>query len=369
MKMDILTMDKQALELHTQLKDAINSNKKVLKLNPEVYYLRGDLLEDKFCFISNNDSGLKRILFDFDKVDEFVIDGNGARLVFFGNIMPFHIANSNNITIRNLTIDWQRPFFSQAIVTKTEDKTIFFKIDLEQYPLTVDRGRLVAHDQYGWQTNELWNMLCFDPESKELMQDMPENWHLSCYHKAESLGNGNFKIEAEFPKLPPKDTPIVFMHGNRVAPGIFIDTSKNINVENVTVHHAPGMALIAQVSENIKLQQYNVKPSGDRLFSSWVDASHFVDCNGHILLDNCRFEGQFDDASNIHGAFWNVIARNPQNSIRIQILHNQQAGILNILPGDTVGLHDKTTHRLVHITQAVNITPINKNFYDLTLAS
>jgi len=365
--LNISHFDQQAFELNSKLKSAINEGSKEIILSPGEFHLRGNLLEDKYCFVSNNDSGWKRILFDFTGVDNFVLDGNGAHLIFYGEIMPIRISNSSNITIKNLTIDWHRPFFSQGIVTKTESNTIFFNVDTEKYPLNADTGRLIAYDGLGWQTNDLWNMLCYDSNRQEIIPDMPENWHLSNYHKAEVLSHGEFKIEASFAQLPTVNTPIVFMHGNRVAPGIFIDASKNIRIEATTVHHAPGMAMIAEVSENITLHKYNVLPSGDRLFSSWVDASHFVDCNGHILIENCRFEGQFDDASNIHGVFWDVIEKISNQKIRVQIIHPQQVGILNIVVGDQIALHEKYTHQFVHMTNALEIEPLNNNIYDITL--
>lgn len=72
----------------------------------------------KVLHLSNNDDGLKNILFDLSSRENLVIDGNGAELILHGHIIPFYFRNAKNITIKNLTIDWAHPFFAQGEVTE-----------------------------------------------------------------------------------------------------------------------------------------------------------------------------------------------------------------------------------------------------------
>lgn len=195
-----------------------------------------------------------------------------------------------------------------------------------------------------------------------------ENWHLWRMHRATALGEGRFRLEAAFTENYAPGTPIVLMHGRRAAPGVWIEESSDVRFEQVTVHHAPGMAFIAQMSRDVTLDRCRVEPSGDRLFSSWVDASHFVDCEGAIRLLGCRFTGQFDDAGNIHGTFWKISARPAANVLRAEIRHRQQRGIRQYRPGDLARLYTRSGMRPLHTTRVVDCRFINESLAEITFA-
>jgi hypothetical protein len=231
----------------------------------------------------------------------------------------------------------------------------------------VDNGRLVAyHDNY-WSTDVLWNMLCFDINRKELLPEQDENWHLKDYHFAEQLNSTTIRLFAHYTTVPCKGTLIAFMHGNRVCPGIVIDNSEFVTVQGVTVHHAMGMALIAQVSNNITLDRFNVVPSQGRVFSSWVDATHFADCDGTIELKDCCFKGQFDDASNIHGAFWNVDKIHSSKKIAVKIMHPQQAGVVVFRKGDVVKFYHRKSLGYLSENTIANVKIHSNSEYELDL--
>ena len=69
------------------------------------------------------------------------------------------------------------------------------------------------------------------------------------------------------------------------------------------------MGVIAQRSKDIELDSVNVIPSPgkNRMISITADATHFINCKGHIKMNACTFLNQKDDATNIHG--WYAVAR------------------------------------------------------------
>ena len=77
--------------------------------------MRPDRAVEKYQFISNNDESLKRIAFDLVGMRDFEIDGNGTELLFTGFISPFSLEDCENITVRDLTIDFTRTFNSEEI--------------------------------------------------------------------------------------------------------------------------------------------------------------------------------------------------------------------------------------------------------------
>jgi hypothetical protein len=49
-----------------------------------------------------------------------VIGGNGSRLIFHGRVTPFTIIGSSDITLRDLTIDWQVPFHCEGDIDRVD---------------------------------------------------------------------------------------------------------------------------------------------------------------------------------------------------------------------------------------------------------
>jgi hypothetical protein len=353
-------------ELHARLQEAILARTD-LTLDGRECHCIGTYLPERFCHVFNNDHGLKRILFDLDHAENLVLDGQGARLVFYGEVLPIRVGFSRNITIKNLTIDWHRPAFTQAEVIASREGELEFQVDLDAYPLYAAGGRLVACDLHGWHTSSLWNLLPFDPARREV-SSKAENWHLHQFHRATDLGRGRFRLQAGFTETIPPGVPIVLMHGDRVAPGIFVEESEGVTLENVTVHHAPAMGFVAQLSRNLTLDGFHVEPSGDRLFSTWVDATHFVDCGGRIQMKGCRLRGQFDDASNIHGSFSREAERLGPAKIRLMAIHPQRYGPFAVRKGSGIAFHRPSDMAMVLVTRVVEAKAVNQTTCDVTVA-
>jgi parallel beta-helix repeat protein len=80
----------------------------------------------------------------------------------------------------------------------------------------------------------------------------------------------------------------------------------DVTVSNVTVHAAPGMGLVGELTTNITLRRFNVqiRPGSGRLMSTTADATHFAGCKGSVSLANCLFEGMGDDGVNIKSGLY-----------------------------------------------------------------
>ena len=98
------------------LKACKSAGDAVLIFKKGTYHFDSDFGKDKYCFISNNDEGLKRIVFLLEEMNNLTIDGQGSRFIFHGFINPFVINNSRNIKLKNFSIDFARPFHSEATI-------------------------------------------------------------------------------------------------------------------------------------------------------------------------------------------------------------------------------------------------------------
>ena len=147
--------------------------------------------------------------------------------------------------------------------------------------------------------------------------------------KAQLYPEGNYKI---------KDGKLFFTGEDYEETPFGGTESKNVKLENITVHSTQGMGLLAQLTENITLNRFRValKEGTERYFTTQADATHFSACKGLIRSEKGVYEGMADDAINVHGTYLKVIAREDNHTIKAQYMHPQSWGFLWGNVGDKV---------------------------------
>lgn len=260
---------------------------------------------EKFMRISNNDPGSKRIAFDIEGVQGLTIEGNGTRLLFSGYISPFYIADSKDICIRDLTIDFTRPFTSEGKVVETGKDWVRLQFP-EEAGARIMEGTLRFRDKnrvsfpYG-------NLLEFDSAKKEVAYHVHDYW---IWHGvlADEMPDGTFKIYKEGLTATPGNV-LVFGAESRLNPAFTLDGCDGFTLEKVNMWQCCGMGVIAQRSSDLLLDHVQVVPAPgeDKVISISADATHFINCRGYIKMLDCTFMNQKDDATNIHG--WYAVTK------------------------------------------------------------
>ena len=320
------------------LAEAKSSGAKTLKFSPGRYDFWPDQAEEKYYFITNNDPGMKRIEFPLDQFSDFTVDGGGAHFVFHGPICPFILDHAKNITLKNFSIDYQRPFDSEAKILKVTPDGADLEFS-DEFPYKIEKDILVFIDKE--KTPNLYpvdSLLEFDATKRETAYQVVDQRGTSAYI-ATKIGPG--QVHLKYPGF--QGTPgniIVFACGNRLYPGITISDSDNTTLDHVTVYHAGAMAVVAQRSRDVTLTHVSVMPppSNKRVISSCADATHFDNCLGQITMSDCIFENQEDDATNIHGIYVRISKQISPTEIEVQLVHPQQKGFDFIVPGEKLEL-------------------------------
>ena len=159
-------------------------------------------------------------------------------------------------------------------------------------------------------------------------------------------------------------TVFVMRGAGRPTPGIFLSHNVNTRLENIRVHYAEGMGLLAQLCENITLEKFNVclKGSDDpRYFTTQADATHFSGCKGKIVSCNGLYEGMMDDAINVHGTYLKVIKKVDDRTLVGRYMHGQSWGFEWGRPGDDVQIIRSRTMELVGDTNRIaSIRPYDR---------
>ena len=294
-------------------------------------------------FISNHDQDNPKLVgLAFENMKNVIFDGQGSELVFHGRMLPVSLVGSENCTLKNFSIDFANPHISQVKVL--ENDTVGGLITYEVAPWVeyeIRDSNFVAKGE-GWEHVPAWG-IAFEGDTKRLVYTTSDI-SVGSKHVAEIVSR---KILAPWKnkKLIP-GTVVVFRGYGRPTPGVFMYHDTNTTLENIQVHYAEGMGLLAQMSENITLDKFSVCLRGKddpRYFTTQADATHFSGCKGLIRSVGGLYEGMMDDAINVHGTYLKVQKRIDDKTLVGEYMHGQSYGFEWGRPGDAVQFIESKT--------------------------
>ncbi|MFI3206577.1 MAG: hypothetical protein R3Y33_04975 [Clostridia bacterium] len=323
--------------------------------------------KQEFCFISNNDYGLKNLAFPLFNKKNITIDGAGSKLNCIGRILPFYMTNCENITIKNFEIDYQRPFFSQGEIMETADNYAVFNIDKNIYPYEIFNG-LVRFTGEEYDSLYVHGLLEFDKNDRRPIPNVFDN-SPCCSIRGEETEAGYLKVFFDWEFKPTVGNIMTIKHEERYCPAIAVDKCKNIKFENITIRNAGTMGVVAQFSENISLDKVDIfpDPKTDKVMSINADATHFVNCTGTVLVENSRLESMLDDIINVHGNYFRVSHIINNKNIIVEIPHFQQVGAYGIKDGAKILICNKNTMLGIAENRILRTKVINNKYYNVEL--
>lgn len=343
-----------------------------IKFEKGTYHFYPDKGVERFAHISNHADLMVNTPFPIENFKNLTIDGQGSTFIFHGVMIPFFIDKSENVTIKNVSIDWSQSFHSEGLIVANnkKDKTFDMQIS-DEYPYEIRNGQIYFIKEYYEHT--LGQSILFDPKRKAVTYNTEAYTNISTIKK-NKIHNGlqninykythderapeysnikkeaNIKVEQLKPglvrvyghkKLLPQVGMILTMKGeqtyNRVSPAFRVTHTKGFNGTNVNIHHAGGMGLIAENSSDLILDNFNITPSNGRMVSTTADATHFVGCSGKVVLKNSTFENQLDDATNVHGTYQKITDILSDTQIGVRMMHYQQQGFSIGKPNENIG--------------------------------
>ena len=309
----------------------------VIRFHQGIYnfYEKGAAVRE--YYISNHDQdNPKRVGIALEGMKRLTLDGGGATFVFHGRMLPIALLHSEDCLLKNFSIDFANPHIAQVEIVKNDPQRgiTFRTASWVKYRITKD-SVFEAYGE-GWTVRHSWG-IPFEKDTKRIVYNAGDR---GCNTK------GAFLVEKGLIQAPhwkdEKLTPgtIFVMRGwGRPTPGIFLSQNVDTRLENIQVHYAEGMGLLAQLCENITLEKFNVCLKGDndpRYFTTQADATHFSGCKGKIISCNGLYEGMMDDAINVHGTYLKVIGRLDDRTLVGRYMHDQSWGFEWGRAGDDV---------------------------------
>jgi hypothetical protein len=321
--------------------------------------------------VANHDNGLKRMAFALFGHRNLTIEGNGSVFMFHGRMVPFTLEGVANVSLKNLVIDFIRPFHAELKVVELDEaaRAIVVETDPAHYPYTVSGGS-VYFDRLGQRDALAGQNIIFDPATRAPIYQAHEYRMNNQAMTVAVVGEGRLRLTNAFNTLPPLGSVLIVYGTNptsRLVHAIQITDSSDILIENVTVRAAGGMGLIVERTENVKLDRMQVTSAPNRLVSTRADATHFIGCKGRIEVVNCVFEHMLDDGINVHGAYVPVVKHLSGTTFLCEISHFQQWGLTFAEPGDKVAILSRKTVLPFFETTVSSIRKLNEQRFLITL--
>ena len=298
-------------------------------------------------YISNHDQHKDRAVgIAIEGFHGLTLDGQGADFMFHGRMLPLSVVATEGCTLRNFSIDFATPHIAQAEVVKNEAEGITFRVAPWVNARVTESGAF-EHTGEGWAMRPGWG-IAFDSETRHIIYKTGDIG--TPVHQVQQIDEYTFFAPAWRDSRLSVGAIVAMRTYERPSPGVFVSHAKDTRFENVKVHYAEGMGLLAQMSEDIALDGFCVCLRGDddpRYFTTQADATHFSGCKGKITSVNGLYEGMMDDAINVHGTYLKVVERIDDHTVKSRYMHGQAWGFDWGYVGDEVQFVRSNTMELV----------------------
>lgn len=316
------------------------------------------------CTEDDTLSKIKNIAFFFENCKNINIDGNNTLVVLHGKMVSFAMLHCNNIQIRNIAFDYERPTMSELTIRSVAANAVEADIHPDSKYL-IDKGRIVFYGE-GWKSNS-YHTILFDPGKNNMLYSTFKPFSES---KVVQTSPYHVRFEGDFSKniFHPGEV-LTIRDPYRDNCGGFIHLSKDILLENVKLHYMHGLGIVSQFSENISLMKVVVAPreNSGRVIASFADCFHFSGCKGLITIDSCFTSGAHDDPINVHGTHLQLTQIDATKKITVRFMHHQTYGFEAFFAGDSIAFINPKTLMPIGRAKLKSASLINKREMEIVV--
>ncbi len=318
-------------DMTSALLDAVSRGGKVT-LAAGTYHFYAENARKMRIYISNHDQPMpRRVQLPICGVDGLSLsgEGEGAKFIFHGEATGILVMDSSNVKISGISLDWAEPPIGEA--------------------------RIKGFSSPGVPSIEWIVEGCDGKASARMLWDGET--------RSIKPGTGDW---FDIAKAKVGDV-ISYRTWLRPSPAICLYRASGVKFEDVVIHSAHGMGLLAQRSKDIEWRGGGVYPRSGCFCSTKADATHFSNCRGRISVTGARFEGMMDDAINVHSTCLRIEKKLAANRIRCRYVHDQAIGFETFAPGETLRFIRAATLENGPVAKVVAVDPQSERLVDLTL--
>lgn len=324
----------------------VEDNGNVVLESNKIYHVRQDdsfEFEGYFCTNTakkhENPNGLRRVAAFLKNKNNITVDGNGATLIIHGKMTPFLFDRCNNITVKNLTVDYACPTMSEFKVVSENNGEYEIRINSECL-FRVENGNLIWHGESGSDGKPYWED-SYIGNRRHIKVYNPETQTASDFNRNnlpfETIGQSDDCTLRVTMKNKDVSLPVgcVFQTRNiiRDQTGSLFQRCKDLSFENLRIKFMHGLGMVSQFCENVRFSNCDFTPAEGRTVASTADFFQFSGCRGKLIIENCCAWGAHDDYINVHGTHLRIIEKDA-NKLTVRFMHDESWGFQAFEIGD-----------------------------------
>ena len=199
------------------------------------------------------------------------IDFGGATLVMHGKIQPFLIDRCENIILKNCSVTYDRPMYTEALITEVTPQ--FARLQLNEHcTCRVEGDQLIPYGT-GWENRRLnyrgvfFQM--FDPETRKgcgitlgaigtpFIKD--QSFPFAINHFTVEKDGETILLKGKIPDVYQPNKVLAIEHEGRTYSNVFAIDTKNLALKNYRILSGEGMGVFVYRVENILLDRFLLK--------------------------------------------------------------------------------------------------------------
>ncbi|MBQ2974257.1 MAG: hypothetical protein IJE19_07865 [Clostridia bacterium] len=286
-----------------------------------------------------NPNGLRRVALFLKNKKNVSIDGNGAKIIVHGKMTPFLFDECENITVRNLSVDYACPTMAEFRVVSENNGTYELKINPECL-FRIEGDNLIWQGENGFDGKPYWedsyignrrHIKVYDPSTETISDfrrdDLP-------FETIEQIDETTLRVTMKNKDVTlPVGCILQTRNIVRDQTGSLFQRCKNLTFENLRIKFMHGLGMVSQFCENVTYRNCDFTPAEGRTIASTADFFQFSGCRGNLTVENCRACGAQDDYINVHGTHLRIIERNG-NRLTVRFMHAESWGFQAFEVGD-----------------------------------
>lgn len=333
-----------------------DSEEKILSFDPGVYTVSSKKCREYTLHITNTVGDkefsktetphINAVPFYVKNVENLTIQGNGAVFLIDGKVTNMALIGCKNVTVENLEIRHTNPDMHSYLVVRKTLFTVDFELD-KKTKYRIENGKLYLYgSDYDYRADKnavRWSWI------GRIRKNTPNTVQRVSHPLANSSNAREVSphvIRFNFPNTfrYKKGDRFHVYDVRRQFAGIFVEKCENITLRGIRQRFNYSLALVAQNSENISVENVTFAPEegSEVKLASCADFIQMCMCRGKVSVTDSFFDGAGDDCLNVHGFHFKIKEQN-NNEITVRFMHPQSHGFNPLREGDEIAFISTST--------------------------
>lgn len=288
--------------------------------------------------VIREDQQIKHIGIMLKNISRLTIAGNGAALVFDGDMSAMALINCQQIRLENFSIGYLRPRVSEMQVIECDGSSVTYAVNPDSTWQTGEDGKFHWINADGIPEE----LISIHQVVQVASPGNKSNLRTAFNPVREAVGfevAGENTVRFHYPDIPPVKVGETwqFRDPSRRENGIMIVNCRQVELDSLHLGFTPGLGIVAQMTRDITISNHRHAPfaGSKRVCAALADCIQISSCYGKVEIGSSFFSGSQDDPINIHGTYLGLEKVNGRE-IFVKFCHQETWGFLAFQPGDEV---------------------------------